>query len=240
MNNRVGLIGGMGAVASAEAYKRINEFCQHNHNAYLDEHYPDLIIHNIPSRGLSVTGIENKSILLKELVESSKILSSVGASHIGIACNSAHTLYSEIQKSTTSKIINLIEVTSKKVFEKGVKKIGIIGSYSTNQLRLYDKYLENYGITPETLALKTAQKEIDVAIDNVIRGKYGEKEFKALEYYSSILINRGAEAVIIGCTEISLLTKNIKEKSIPIFDSLDILAEELVNTSIPQSSLEVK
>lgn len=162
---------------------------------------------------------------LEMLKQRVKLLNNSNIACISIACNTAHILLPELQKISIIPFVSMIDEVAKKVYEDGNKKIGILGTPSTIKYRLYQEALNKYGIYTEI----PSHEEIimlEKIIRNVLKGKILKSDTNSLVKIANSLKAKGVEAIILGCTELPLVSP--KEYSLPVYNSLKILAMALL------------
>ena len=222
----VGILGGMGSESTADFFLKTIKATP----IKKDQDHLRIIIDNnpkIPDRTLALLG-KGKSPL-EEVKGTIHSLEKAGAEIIAIPCNTIHYYYEELQNSTNIPIINMISETLAYIYKvfPNLKKIGLLATTGTIKIRMYQKALKEIEvITPDD----DAQKKVM----NVI---YGERGIKAgytqgsprkdILEVAEILVERRAEAIISGCTEISLVL-NQEDLPVPLIDPLQILAEVTV------------
>lgn len=176
----------------------------------------------IPSRGRALElGEENPTPYIRKAI---KDLYKNGADFIVIPCNTSHYYYHEVIKGFGIPILNIMEETSNYILSHYPKliKVGLMASRSTIKYKLYDRFLIPRGVTVLTLP-----GEQDIVSDIIEDIKVGNDGFETKERAKQIaekLIKIGAEGIILGCTEISLVL-NDDDLTVPIFDSNNILAK---------------
>lgn len=223
---RIGILGGMGPEATVDLFLKIIKATP----AKKDQDHLRIVIDNnpkIPNRTLAILG-KGKSPL-KQLQETLHNLEKAGAEIIAMPCNTAHHYYRELQESTNIPIINMISETVAYIYENfpDIKKIGLLATIGTIKAGIYHKAITKLEvITPDEDAQETVMNAI-----------YGEQGIKAgytqgkprsdILEVAKVLINKGAEAIIIGCTEISLVLSQ-KDLPIPLIDPSQILAGVIV------------
>lgn len=226
----IGILGGMGPAASAELYFRIIKTAQQNYHAVQDCDYPPIVIHSVPLDGFTEKGLVEFDLVKKQLISSVKKLESSGADLIIIACNTVHYYFSEMQAVVKVPILNLIDETVAVVARAKISKVGILASDSTIKLGLYENKLNKKGIQ-SILPNSSQQKRLDKIILNVMKGVNDGPERRVLLAIIADYINQGAQGIVIGCTELPLVFRDVKI-SIPVFDSLEILAQAAVRHSL--------
>lgn len=160
--------------------------------------------------------------MLKQKV---RLVNKSNAGCMSIACNTAHILLPELQEISKVPFVSMIEEVAKQVDEDGRKKVGLLGTPSTIKYGLYQDALKKYGISTEIPSRKQIIM-LERAIRNVLSGKIFEVYAKQLEKIANNLKLKGAEAVILGCTELPLAFP--KRYPLPVYNSVKILAMALL------------
>jgi aspartate racemase len=228
MEKVIGILGGMGPLATAELFFRIIMATP----AKKDQDHLRIIIYNnpkIPDRTEAIL-LRGKDPL-HELVESARALERMGADFIIMPCNTAHYYYEELIRKVGVPILNMIELTASYIQKNypGLRKVGIIATTGTVKSQIYDRALRKRGI--KTLYPPTKMQD---TITKALYGiKAGQTENSKLVLLNAInyLIKKGSHAIIIGCTEASLVIREVKFP-IPLIDSLQVLAEAAVATAL--------
>ena len=229
-NKTIGILGGMGPSASADLYLRIIKYSQQKYNAVQDSEYPPIVIMSLAMSGFDETGIVNEELVKNQLIEGVKKLEGAGADFIIIACNTVHVFYTEMQSAVKIPILNIVEETKKRVLEAGFKKVGLFSSESTNKLGLYQNNFKQSGI--DVISANDEQQNLlNNIIENVMGGKQDIKDVEILENISAEYSVHGAEAVVVGCTEIPLAI-NQSQTDVKLFDTTQIIAESAVDFSL--------
>lgn len=152
-------------------------------------------------------------------------LNKINLSSLAIACNTAHILLKRLRKISKAPFISMIDEVAESVNKYEIKKIGIMGTPATINSRLYQAALRKFNIEcicPNNGELKILEK----IIKNIIANKSRNQDGFMLLTISEKLRRRGAEGIILGCTELPLLFP--KTQNYPVFNSLEILAMSLL------------
>lgn len=144
---------------------------------------------------------------------------------ISIACNTAHILLPELQKVSKVPFVSMIDETVKQVYENGINKIGLLATPSTIKYNLYQKKCRKYGISV-VVPSEIQTSVLERIIRNVLSGKIPKNDADNIEKIADSLTTRGAEAIILGCTELPLVFP--KKYSLPVYNSVEILAMALL------------
>lgn len=228
----IGVLGGMGPEASSTLYSKIIKYAQQAYGAVQDFDYPPVILYSLPLLGFDQTGIVDEAIVKSQLIEGVKRLESANCDLIIIGCNTVHTYYDEMQASVRIPIFNIIEETKKRVVSAGYKKVGLFASESTNRLDLYQKRLGNAGI--EVLSPNAEQQEVlNRVIEHVMGGNQKMDDVILLKDIARDFLKQGAEAIVMGCTEIPLAI-NQTQTDVKLFDTIEIIVRCAVDYSLGQ------
>ena len=196
----IGIIGGMGPLATADLFKKIVM----NTKANTDQEHIRVLIDNntnIPDRTSYI--IEKNTNPVPQLVKSAVTLWAMGADILVMPCNTAHYFYPQVQSAVDIPVLNMIEITCNAILKKGIKKAGLLATEGTIKSKIYQKVFENAGLE----LIKPNKKEQAVVMDVIYSGvKAGNKDYDVTDMKKVInrLFDMGAETLILGCTELPL------------------------------------
>ena len=233
----IGILGGMGPLATANLFNKIIKISQEKYHATQDTDFPPMFVYSLPLVGFDETGLTDPNLVKDQLVAGVKKLELAGSDFIIIACNSVHYFIEDMRKSISIPIISMIQETAKQAKLLNYKRVGVICSESTSSLRVYEDELKNLSI--DTVKLESSeQKTVNAIILKVMAGQNGEKEKNELRNIIENMIKKEAEGIILGCTEIPLAITQL-DTSIKVFDSNQVIAEVALKFSfgLNQSTL---
>lgn len=146
-----------------------------------------------------------------------------------------HKVISYIQAMITIPILHIADATADQMNRQDIRSAGLLGTKYTMEQNFYKTRIETHGIN--IIVPNDNEREL---INNIIYQELclGEIKQSSKNIYHTIinnLMNRGAEGIILGCTEIGLLVK-AEDFKVPIFDTTLIHAREAVNKSLSISS----
>jgi len=208
MKKTIGVLGGIGPESSAEFYRRIIEKLQEKKYIKSNTDYPHIIINSIPASELLL-----KNPDLSMYKQGVKDLENAGADFIVIVCNTAYIFLKELQEEVSIPIIDLKSEVEKEIQNLKVKSLAIFGS---NRVV---KQLFQFG---KTKTIELEDKELEI-LDKIIinynagidKSKY-ERDLQGLiDKYS-----KKADFILIACTELSSMTKNMKFNKM---DTMDVM-----------------
>lgn len=214
----------MGPQASTKLLEVLFDVCVKEFGVKKDTDFPEVILNSVPVPNF-ISDKSNIKTVRKVLIKRVKKLENFQPSCFGIACNTAHLLLKDLQQTTKVPFVSIIEEVTKKVAGSGIEKIGLLGTPVTIKSNLYQDALDKQGIEVIIPSKKDCEL-VEKTIFKVLEGKISSKNSKQLATITNSLKERGAEGVILGCTELPLVFP--KRVSIPVFDSIEILASALV------------
>jgi len=225
----IGLIGGTTWVSTQEYYRIINETIKEKLGK---SHSAHLILYSIDFEKTVIKNEGKWDIISKNFIDIAIKLEHSGADFIVICANTMHKIADEIQKNINIPILHIVDVTAEKIKSTGLKKVGLLGTKYTMKEEFYKKRLkEKFGI--ETIIPDS--DEIDF-VNSVIHEELTNKiiNMSSKQRYIEIinkLISKGAEGIILGCTEIPLLI-NQNDIDVPVFDTTEIHAKAAVEYAL--------
>lgn len=225
----IGIFGGMGPVSSAHLYREILTICQKEYGAVEEGDFPRIILYSLPIKESSNKGFDDLAAALPQLLPVARILEQAGADFMVIPCNTAHCFFRELQASVNVPILNMMDLVMLEGKRLGYRTLGLLATETTVQTALYEHVAEKNGMQ---IINMTVQEHalITTAIGNVTSGRQSSGDTDRLRSVSAALLDRGAESVILGCTELPLAFSQ-SDTDIPLLDSVHILAEEAVRFS---------
>ena len=163
--------------------------------------------------------------------EAANNLEKAGADFIVICTNTMHKVVNQIKEKISIPILHIAEMTAEKILEKGLKNIALLGTKYTMEQDFYKSKLIEKGINviiPDKNDIEIINK---VIYDELCLGTINSNSKKKFLEIVDKLRNKGAEGIILGCTEIGLLIKN-EDTDVPLFDTAIIHAEQAAIYSI--------
>lgn len=222
----LGIIGGMSWESTESYYRLINEGIK----ARLGNlHSADLLIHSVdfaPIEALQAQGAWNE--MGKVLANSGKRLQAAGAQGLLIATNTMHKVVDDVQSATNLPIIHIADVTAAAIKQQGLTKVALLGTQFTMTENFYKQRLIDASLQvliPETVARAEVHR---IIYEELCQGQLLDS---SRQYYQQViedLADKGAEGVILGCTEIGLLIQQV-DSPISVFDTTAIHAAAAVD-----------
>lgn len=219
MTKKLGVIGGLGPVATAYFYELVSRMT----DAYLDQEHIEINIISKPSTPDRTDFILGRSTdsPLPQLIEAGRTLDLIGVDYIAIPCITAHYFHEELSNNIKAPIIHIICETVKYLQEQKVKQVGIMATEGTIESCLFQNELLKHGINPIIPSKHSQSLVTSLIYKNVKAGQpINMDQFNEV---ANELIDRGADTIILGCTELSMIKRD--ENIGPGFiDALEVLA----------------
>ncbi len=219
MAKKLGIIGGLGPVATAYFYELISRMT----DAYIDQDHIDIDIISkptIPDRTDYILGRSSCSPL-PHMIDIGKTLESMGADYIAIPCITAHYFHKELSDNIMIPIIYIIDETIQYLNKHGIKNVGIMATEGTIESGLFQKELSKAGIIPIIPSKQKQALVTSLIYKNVKAGLPANMEW--FRQVTDELVVNGAEIIVLGCTELSLIKRD-NEIGSGFIDCLEVLA----------------
>ncbi|HSW39026.1 MAG TPA: amino acid racemase [Acidobacteriota bacterium] len=202
MNRVIGILGGMGPEATLDLYRQIIRLTPARRD---QDHIRVLIYSNpkIPDRTRAIKGQGESP--LPFLIESAGILEKGGAGIIAVPCNASHHYLGELRRKITTPVLDMVAETCGKLVKTGpdIKTAGLLATEGTLQSGVYHRALSAAGIDI-MLPGDREQKQLNEAISEIKAGIRDASTRMRFHSIAARLIDDGAQAIILGCTEIPL------------------------------------
>ncbi len=226
---KIGILGGMGPVSTAHFFSDILSMCQNDYGAVEEGDYPAVVMYSLPMAESTTKGFEDFDATLPQMIPVVKIIEKAGADFIVIPCNTAHLFYEQMQAELKIPIVSMITEVVSEAKKRGYKSLGIMGTHTTVKSGLYRTPAEKAGIKVVDMT-DSELEEVATVIGNVTSGKQTIADTDTLRRVAEALAKRGADAVILGCTELPLALKQ-KDTKVSVMDSMGILTVAAVQHS---------
>ena len=217
---RLVIVGGLGPETSCSFCLQLNRRIKK-----ITRCQPDIVMENVAvpleveSRIIKGELCKDIFFLLKKAVVR---LNKSNSDFIVIPCNTVHVFIEELRGISKKPIISIIEECAKECSRLKAKKVGILGSDTTIKQGLHSKELEKKGIEA---IVPLEQGVVSSVILRILDGKADESDKKKLMKIISELKAKGADAVILGCTDLDIL---VKKASLPLVDTTKVLEDIVV------------
>lgn len=225
----IGLIGGMSWESTSEYYRILNEEIKSRLGGL---HSAKCLINSVDfeeiERFQSNGDWDGAGEVLGNAAYS---LQKGGADFIIICTNTMHKVVEKIKENINIPVLHIADTTAKEIKRKGIQTIGLLGTKYTMEQDFYKSRIEENNIKVIVPVEKNREKLNEIIYTELCSGKITSQ---SREYYKRVieeLVQKGAQGIILGCTEIGLLIKQ-EDVLVPIFDTTFIHAMEAVNVAL--------
>lgn len=227
----LGIIGGFGPETTAKFQLAIIELCR---DLGADIR-PEIIMWNapIPLQMEKELILQNQGIetFLPFLIKGAKLLEKSGASILVLPCNTLHVFIDEIRAQVTIPVLSITEITIEHLIKLHVKSVAVMGTKAAMAAKLYVSNLSAVGITP-VLPTQHEQNAIDQVVFDILNVKAHRRSTRVLDAIATECIGRGANDVLLACTDLQIVFPNLKDAR--VHDTMHLLAEACVREVLSQ------
>ncbi len=230
----IGLLGGMSWESTVSYYREINEGVK---KALGGLHSAKIILHSVDFHQIEKLQHDGNWKALAEILSDAALgLQNAGADFLVICTNTMHKVAPEIEETIDIPILHIADATAKVVTQHGIKKVGLLGTAFTMEQEFYKGRLsERYGLKVVVPSEDDRKLVHDIIYNELCLGKIEERSKAEYLRIVDILAKSGAEAVILGCTEISMLIDQ-GDTDMPLYDTTTIHASKAVELATQPTS----
>lgn len=216
---KIGLIGGTSWHSTIIYYRLLNELVGEKTG---NQANPELLLYSL---NVELMREQNMEKINKKYLEISQTLQTAGAEAIVICANTPHMVYKFVQPKINIPILHIADATGKEAKKKNLNKLGLLGTRPTMKQDFISSHLqENFGIDTIIPDNKYINKNHQYIADELTRGIFSEE---AKEFYieqMKLLRKKGAEGIILGCTELPMLLDQ-KDFDLPLLATTGLHAQ---------------
>lgn len=218
----IGLLGGMSWESTVPYYRWINQRV----NRRLGKlHSAEIVLYSVDFEPIEVLQHAGQwGEAARVLTRAARQVEGAGAELLVICTNTMHKVYDEIAAGVGIEVLHIADATAEAIAAAGLRRVGLLGTRFTMEEDFYRGRLsERHGL--EVLVPNAADREIvhRVIYDELCRGQVRDDSRREYRRILGELAARGAEGVILGCTEISMLV-GADDAPVPVFDTTEIHA----------------
>jgi aspartate racemase len=198
----LGVLGGMGPLATADFLQKLVFATKAGRD---QEHIPVIVYGDCttPDRTAAVLGKGPSP--LPQLLEGIEFLNAARCSAIAIPCNSAHCWYREMADASVAPVLHIVEASARRVQrnDRKTRKVGVLSTEGTFRMEIYARTLEKAGFEVVSPTPEEFERLVSPGIADIKGNRMKEAEAK-FDAAADRLLDRGAQQIILGCTEIPL------------------------------------
>ena len=222
MHKRIGILGGMSPESTVEYYRYITRAYTQR---YGDYGYPEVLIYSVSFQSyVDWPEHDRWDLVAQGLSEAAGRLQAAGADCIVIATNTMHLVYDQVQASVTVPVLDLLDAVGDAILARGIETVGLLGTRFTMEKTFYRDALARKGVSVIVPDAEERAYVNAVIYDELVAGQIRDESRAEFVALIQRLAARGAEGVILGCTEIPLLVSE-RDAGMPTFDTTVLHAE---------------
>ena len=227
---KLGLIGGMSWESPADYYRRLNELVKQRLGGL---HSAKIVLHSVDFaeiEALQASGAWVEAGL--QLAEVARSLEAGGADFLVLCTNTMHKVAPAIENASDLPLLHIADATAAAIREAGFVRVGLLGTRFTMEQDFYrGRLVEQHGldvIVPDDDGRDLVHR---VIYDELCLGVVREESREGYRQVIARLVDQGAQAVILGCTEIAMLV-SAADSPVPVFDTTAIHAQAAVDEAL--------
>lgn len=230
MSSLVGVLGGMGPMASQLFYKMVNE----KTDAKTDQDHLRMLIYSdssVPDRTKAILSGDTEEVeeVYNHIFNDFDLLKKAGCDIFVVTCNTAHYFAEKVERETNLPFINMIEETCKYLSrENEGEKVAILATTGTRKTELYQEHMLDKGVIPYIPSNKVQEMVMYEIYDRVKAGKkYDANVWHEIE---KEIKKEGCKRAIMACTELSVIKQDEHLGNFYV-DPMEVLAEKVIESS---------
>jgi aspartate racemase len=229
MHKRIGILGGMSPESTVEYYQYITR-------AYIERYgdygYPEILIYSVRFQSYVDWPEQDRwDRVAQGLIEAARALEAAGADLILIATNTMHLVFDQVQAGVGVPMLSLLDAVGDAIRARGIETVGLLGTRFTMEKSFYQDALARRGIQVLVPGPRDRAFVNRVIYDELVAGQVRDESRAGYVAIIRQLAARGAEGIVLGCTEIPLLVGE-EDVDLPLFDTTVIHAEAALNQAL--------
>jgi aspartate racemase len=226
----IGLIGGMSWESTVPYYRAINEAVRTRLGGL---HSAKLVLYSVDFEEIELLQRTDRwDVAGQVLGDAGRALAAAGADFLLICANTMHKVAPAVEAAAGLPLLHVVDATAEAILAAGHRKVGLLGTRYTMEQEFYRERLTHpHGL--EVIVPDAPDRALvhRVIFDELCRGQVREASRAEYRRIMAALVSRGAEAVILGCTELSLLV-GAADASVPLFDTTVLHARRAVDWAL--------
>ena len=226
---KIGILGGMSPESTTLYYEHIT---RNYTKRFGDYGYPEILIYSVNFQKFvdwQHDGHWQESA--QAMAEALERLHGAGADFGLIATNTMHIVFDEVQRSVRMPLLSIVQATAESILASGLRSVGLLGTVFTMSQPFFRDGLEQSGITVSVPGPDDQQRINEVIYQELCRGDIRPGSRQVFLDIIERLRARGAQGIILGCTEIPLLVEP-QHCSLPLFNTALIHAEKALEFAL--------
>ena len=226
----IGLIGGLSWESSVEYYRIIN---QETRKRLGGVHSAPCLLYSFDFGEIeTLQAAGDWAAASERMVDAARTLQRAGADCLVICSNTMHLMADAVAAAAGIPLIHIADATAAPILAKGLRKVGLLGTRFTMEQDFYrGRMVQRFGLEVLTPDAEGRAIVHDIIYDELVRGRIRAESRRQYQSVIETLRDAGAQAVILGCTEIGLLIKPA-DSALPTFDTTELHALAAVDWAL--------
>ncbi len=226
----IGMIGGMSWESSLEYYRIVNEYVKEKLGGF---HSAPCILYSVDFA--EVEDLQHRgdwAELTRSMADAARRLERAGADFVIICTNTMHKMADDVQKTVSVPLLHIVDVTADAIKASGQTRVGLLGTRFTMEQDFYKGRLKDkHGL--EVLIPEAEERRLvhEILYSELCMGEIKERSKEKFKDVIHNLVDRGAQGVILGCTEIPLIVSQ-DDYAIPLYDTTMLHARAAVDFAL--------
>ena len=232
MHKRIGIIGGMSPESTIEYYQYITRAYT---ECYGDYGYPEILIYSVSFQPYVDWPEQGRwDLVAQGLSEAACKLEAAGADFCLIATNTMHLVVDQVRAAVTVPVLSMLDVVADAILARGMHTVGLLGTRFTMEKSFYQDALAGKGIS--VLVPDDAGRAYVNAViyGELVAGQIRDASRTGYVAIIDDLAARGAEGVVLGCTEIPMLVRE-QDVKLPLFNTTVLHAEAALDYALERN-----
>jgi aspartate racemase len=231
MHRKIGILGGMSPESTVEYYQYMTRTYVERFGDYS---YPQIVINSVTFQPyIDWPDADRWDLVAQGLSQAAQELESAGVDFIIIATNTMHYVFDQVQSSVKVPMLSLLDAVAEAILAENMQTVGLLGTRFTMEMGFYQEALGRSGIAVLTPDAGDREFVNRIIYTELVAGQIHDDSRAGYLRVIDKLVERGAQGVILGCTEIPLLVGE-KDVDIPVFDTTTIHAEAALNLALQE------
>jgi aspartate racemase len=226
---RIGLLGGMSWESTAEYYRLANELVAETLGGL---HSADVIVRSVDFAEIELLQREGRwAEAGSRLALEAQRLEAAGAELLLLCTNTMHEVAAEIELATTIPFVHIADTTAAAVRGDGLDRVGLLATAYTMEQDFYVGRLRDHGLSVLVPGERDRRLVHTVIYDELCRGVIRDGSRDEYRRIMASLADRGAQGILLGCTEIGLLVR-AQDSPVPVYDTARLHVERAVTLAL--------
>jgi len=225
----IGLLGGTTPESTIEYYRYITGEYTRRHGDY---GYPQVLIYSVTFQEFMDWGRSDRwDLAAAKMVEAFQALLRAGADFGLMTANTPHIVFDEVARGTSLPLVSIVDTTVRTVLQAGIRTVGLLGTETTMSASFYPDALGARGVSTLVPDAQDRSALSRIIYDELARGEVRPESKRDCLRIIRGLEERGAEGVLLACTEIPLIVEP-GDTELPLLDTLRIHADEALRRAV--------